>query len=82
MSTVQRDSVEGQLREFIFAELLEEPFQGEDPLAAGAVDSLGVEQLVEYVLEAFGVELEDEDIVYENFESLAALATLVESKAG
>ena len=76
----QREQVERWLREFIVAELIEGPFDGADPLAEGAVDSLGVEQLVEYIFEAFEVELEDKEIVYENFESLPVLTALVESK--
>ena len=50
------------------------------PLAEGAVDSLGLEQLAEYVDEVYGVVIEDEEIVDENFESLTALAALVVSK--
>ena len=50
------------------------------PLVAGEVDSLGIEQLVEYVFELWGAELDDEEIVEENFESVAALATLVQAK--
>jgi len=80
MSQASLSRVEERLREFVAAELLEEPFEGDDPLAAGAVDSLGVEQLVEYIFELWGVELDDEDVVYENFESIAALAALVEAK--
>jgi acyl carrier protein len=74
--------LERQLRDFIVSELLEEAFHGQDPLAEGTVDSLGVEQLIEHVHETYGVELADEDVVYENFESLAALAALVDSKTG
>jgi acyl carrier protein len=76
----ERSAIEATLRRFIVEELLESPPSGEDPLAAGEVDSLGIEQLVEYVFELWGAELDDEEIVEENFESVAALATLVESK--
>ncbi|HET8862735.1 MAG TPA: acyl carrier protein [Solirubrobacterales bacterium] len=69
----------GRLREFIVAELLDEPFHGQDPLAEGAVDSLGIEQLVEYIEEAFGIELDDDEFTYDNFESLDALASLIDS---
>jgi hypothetical protein len=72
--------IEAALRRFIVAELLEGPYEGEDPLAEGEVDSLGVEQLVEYAFEVWSVELDDEEIVEENFESVPALAALVESK--
>lgn len=72
--------IERVLRGFIVEELLDGPYDGEDPLADGEVDSLGVEQLVEYVFEVWSVELEDEEIVEENFESVPALALLVDSK--
>lgn len=80
MMPPQRAEIERALRSFIVEELLETPFDGEDPLAEGQVDSLGIEQLVEYVFELWSAELDDEEIVEENFESIAALATLVESK--
>ncbi len=79
-SGLRAEEIERRLRDFIVAELVDEPFRGEDPLAAGAVDSLGVEQLIEYIAEAFEVELADEEIVEQSFESLPALATLVDSK--
>lgn len=78
-------AVEERLRRFLIDELLEDfydrPYDGEDPLADGEVDSLGAEQLIDYIAEAFGVELAEDEIVPENFESLAALATLVASRA-
>jgi hypothetical protein len=80
MTPPDRAEIERALRRFIAEELLEGPYDGNDPLAEGEVDSLGVEQLVEYVFEVWRVELDDEEIVEENFESLPALAGLVESK--
>lgn len=76
----ERRSVERRLRAFIVDELLEEPYDGEDPLADRAVDSLAVEQLVEYIAEAYEVELADDEMIEENFESLATLAALVQRK--
>lgn len=72
--------IEQALRSFIVAELLETPSGGDDPLADGEVDSLGIEQLIEYVFEVWSIELEEEEIIEENFESVTALAALVESK--
>lgn len=80
VSAHRAGGTEERLRAFIVDELVEGPFEGEDPLAAGAVDSLGIEQLLDYIHEIFGVELEDEEVSYENFDSLAALAALVDSK--
>lgn len=81
MTAPGREEIEVALRRFIAEELLETPFEGADPLAAGEVDSLGVEQLIEFVFEVWRVELDDEEIVEENFESVTALATLVEAKS-
>jgi acyl carrier protein len=73
-------SVERVLERFIVDELLEEGYDGRDPLATSAVDSLGIEQLIEYVKEEFGVRVEDQDLAEEHFASLAALAAFVDSR--
>jgi acyl carrier protein len=82
--TSRRHEIEEQLRRFLIDELIEDfygqPYDGEDPLADGVVDSLGIEQLIEHLNATFGVALGEDDIVVENFESLPALAALVESK--
>lgn len=76
----RRTATAKELRRYIVEELLDTPFDGDDPLAEGAVDSLGIEQLVEYVHEELGVEIEDDEIVDENLHSVDALAALVDSK--
>lgn len=79
--TVEREpETERRLRAFIVAELVEGAFPDGDPLAAGVVDSLGIAQLLYHIEEAFGVELEDEEVIQENFESVSLLARLVDSK--
>lgn len=80
MAAGSRTDAERQLRDFIAVELLDEPFDGDDPLAEGLVDSLGIEQLIDYIRESFGVELEDDEISYDAFESLAAIVALIDSK--
>jgi acyl carrier protein len=72
--------VERSLRRFIVEELLDEGYDGRDPLATDAIDSLGVEQLVDYIGETFGVRLVDDEITRENFASVPVLAAFVESK--
>ncbi len=44
------------------------------------LDSAGMAQLIGFVQETFGVEVGDDDLVAENFETVAAIARLVESK--
>lgn len=80
MTGERGSETERRLRVFIVAELVEGVFPDGDPLAAGIVDSLGIAQLLYYIEEAFGVELEDEEVVQENFESVSSLARLVDSK--
>ena len=69
-----------RIRRFIVRELLDEPFEGRDPLAAEACDSLALEQLIDYIEEEFGVAFEDEEVVRENFSSIPTLVALVKRK--
>jgi acyl carrier protein len=82
--TLKQREIEEQLRRFLVGDLIEDfygqPYDGDDPLADGVIDSLGVEQLIEHVNASFGIALGEDDVVAENFESLPALAELVESK--
>jgi acyl carrier protein len=84
MTRPDDDSIEQVLRRFIAEELLdeEEAHGAQDPLEAGAVDSLGYEQLAAYIEEELGVKLSDAEMVEETFESVPALAAFVESKRG
>ena len=57
------------------------PFGDEESLLdAGVVDSTGILQLQLFVEEAFGIEVRDEDVVPENFDSVASLVAYVERK--
>ena len=52
----------------------------EDLLATGIIDSLGVVKLIVSLEKAFRIEVKDEDVVPENFQSLDSLAKFVEQK--
>lgn len=52
----------------------------EDLLAQGFIDSLGLMRLVTALETEFGIHVADEDIVPENFQTLGAMAKLIESK--
>lgn len=80
MTALRRRQVERAIRRFVLSELLERPFHGGDPLAEDAVDSLGQEQLADYIEQRWGVRLRDEDMVAENFANVPTLAALVVSK--
>jgi acyl carrier protein len=51
-----------------------------DLLEQRILDSLGVLKLVLFLERTFGIQVEDEDVVPENFESLNIIAKFVEDK--
>jgi acyl carrier protein len=51
-------------------------------LEHGIVDSTGVLELVLFVEDTFGIEVDDDDVVPANFDSVAALAAYVARKGG
>lgn len=80
METPSRSAIERNLERFIAEELVSDSaYEGGDPLAVEAVDSLGYEQLIDYIAEEFRVSVVDEDINEENFGSIAALAAFVDA---
>ena len=48
----------------------------------GIVDSLGVLDLAEFVEKTYGVRIGDDELLVDNFHSLAAIAALVGRKQG
>jgi acyl carrier protein len=52
----------------------------EDLLAQRIIDSLGVVRLIVSLEKAFGIEVIDEEVVPENFQSLNSLVEYVEQK--
>ena len=51
-------------------------------LAQGIIDSTGVLELAQYLEETFEVKVADEELVPENFDSIANLATFVRRRRG
>jgi acyl carrier protein len=54
----------------------------ENLLEQGIIDSMAILKLVGFLEEAFGIETDDDEMVPENFETLAALCAFVERKRG
>lgn len=54
----------------------------EDLLALGLLDSVSIVRLVRYLETTFEIELEDDDVVPERFQSIATIAALVEERRG
>ena len=74
-----------QLRDFIMKELawdrsLNELSDSYPLLDDGIVDSLGMLKLLEFIEEKFSVELTDDDLVPDNFESINCMAKIIEKR--
>ena len=51
-------------------------------LDSGIVDSLGILEIVSFLSETFAIEVSDEDLVPENFQSVATLVDFIERRGG
>ena len=79
--------VETQIKEYIAENLLFSsngyPYANEVSfLEEGIVDSQGVMELVMFVEETFGVEVDDLDIIPDNFDSVSQLTAYIKRKTG
>jgi len=52
----------------------------EDLVDQGIIDSLGVMKLIVFMEETFGIKVNDEEVVPENFRSLNSMTKFVEQK--
>lgn len=73
------------LREFVFENFLvglrkNELDDTDSFLEKGIIDSTGVLELVAFVEQTFGFEVEDEELLPDNFDSLAKLETYIQQK--
>ena len=66
---------------FIFSSNGFDLSEDESFLDAGVVDSVGVLELVTYVEETFAIQVVDEEIVPENFDSVARLSAYIDRKS-
>ena len=78
-------TIKEQLKDYIARNLLfsDNGFKYDDDdsfLEEGIVDSIGVLELVAFVDESFGVEVEDHEVTPDNFDSVNKLTAYVQSK--
>jgi len=77
--------IEAQIRDFIARNLLYNPegfIYPDDAslLREGIIDSLGVLELVEFVQKSFGVKVDQQEVVPDNFDSVIRLSAYVRRK--
>ncbi|MBD3180349.1 MAG: acyl carrier protein [Candidatus Latescibacteria bacterium] len=78
--------MKSKLREFITENFLfgsdEDGFDDDDSfLDNGIIDSTGVLELVSYIEEEFEMEVRDEELVPDNFDSLNKLVSYIQNKS-
>jgi len=49
-------------------------------IEAGVIDSLGIMKLLVFLNEKFSINIEDEEVIPENFETIQAITSMIESK--
>lgn len=77
--------VESSIKEFIEKHFLrgedEKSISTEDSLLdSGLIDSTGIFELVAFLEKEFNIEISDEDLVPENFESITLITGMVEKR--
>jgi len=75
----------GALRDYVVEELMtdkpSEPIDENDNLlSSGALDSMGLLQLVAFIEDKWGVSISSDEFHPDNFQSLRAIANLIEKK--
>jgi acyl carrier protein len=77
-------NVKGKIRDFIVENFLFGSDDGLDDsssfLEQGIIDSTGVLELVEFLEEEFNIRVEDEELIPENLDSIANVASYIERK--
>ena len=77
--------IEQEIRNFLVKQFLEgraEKLRDEGSLLGDAIDSVGVLELVTYLQERFAINVEDEDVVPSNLDSVHNLVAYVARKLG
>jgi acyl carrier protein len=73
--------VAGSIRSFIREELTygdaSVSIDNETPLCDGIIDSIALMELVGFLEERFGIQIDDRDLVADNFRSVSAIEALV-----
>jgi acyl carrier protein len=80
-------TAEAQIRRFILENFLytsnEDKLKNTDSfLEEGIVDSTGILELLLFVEETFGIQVEDEEVLPDNFDSVERLTRYVQMKQG
>lgn len=80
----QTETIEGRVREFVLKQFPLARKTGIQPgdkwLETGLLDSLGILDLVHFLEEDFAIHVSDDELLPDNFQSLATVVSFVETK--
>ena len=79
-------SEEAKIRDFIFENFMagesEETLDNDSSfLEKGIIDSMGVLELVAFVEETYGIEIDDDELTPDNFDSVSKLVSYIRRKS-
>jgi len=85
IAPMSASAIEGRIREFLLKDLIwdvprEQLTSDYSLVGSNAIDSLAIIRLVTLIEEEFRLELGDEDLVPENFETIGNIARLIEKR--
>ena len=72
--------VKGFLMEYECIEPVQEVEASESLLELGIIDSVIILKMVSFLEDKYGIEIDEDDLMPENFDSLTAISTYVQSK--
>ena len=80
-----KDTIQQQIRSFIVENFLfgesDNDFKETDSfLESGIIDSTGILELVSFIEETYGFQIEDEELIPENLDSVANVSAYVQRK--
>jgi acyl carrier protein len=80
MSATEQNIIDFLVNDLLYDKDLDKLAPSDPLIEGGLLDSLGVMRVVSFCEETFGIELADTDVVPENFETVSAIAKLIDAK--
>ncbi len=78
--------IEQRIREFLYEENLKDTFENltsqDSLLEMGIIDSVKMIELVAFIEKEFGIQVDEEDLIPENFDNLEAITGYIIERAG
>lgn len=73
------------IKKFIQSELIKDSTDvdlslTDNLIETGIIDSLGIQQLIAYLEETFSIQITDDDLIADNFETIEAISTFLRNK--